>query len=87
MYIKQLTSLHTHLKGDQKAFTPSRVMPLGSSVLLLEKLTAKSRVIEFLSYNILVKNCYGGYQKPCLCTTGTKKLNITTTDKISIFAG
>ena len=51
MYIKQLidiTNLHTHLKGHQKAFTPSGVMPLGSSVFLLEKLTTKSRVIVFL---------------------------------------
>ena len=67
MYIKQLidiTNLHTHLKGHQKAFTPSGVMPLGSSVFLLEKLTTKSRVIVFLSYNILVKNCYGGSHKP-----------------------
>ena len=33
------TNLHTHLKGQQMAFTHSHVMPLGSSVFKLEKLT------------------------------------------------
>ena len=47
-------NFHTHLKGHQMAFTPSQMMPLGSKVFLLEKLTTKIRIIEFYSCNILV---------------------------------
>ena len=64
MYIKLLvtrTNLHTHLKEHQKSFRPSGMMPLESSVFLLEKLTPKSSY-KFLSYSILVKNFYGGHQ-------------------------